>query len=256
MALGRSPARISAPAGGAVSSAAPPSSEVRISSACSPGASASSRAAGATGSRRCALLEPGGSAERPDQATSAAIEVYDQQIMALAEKYPQAGVLRQVKGVGLLTSACHVLTIGDPGRFKDSRQVAAYLLDPGSAPVGCERSPARITKSGDSMMRTLLVESAKYILRRASPVRFERREAYDLSGPPQRLQRPAGRTPTCSEPARPLHPDCGWKRGGGAPRPCQADKKGVDYPRPSHGGHAGGAPLEPVRSRVSYPSIS
>jgi len=60
------------------------------------------------------------------RSTSAAIEAYDEQITALAAKYPQAGVLRQVKGVGPVTSVCYVLTIGDPGRFKDSRQVAAY----------------------------------------------------------------------------------------------------------------------------------
>jgi transposase len=104
------------------------------------------------------------------QATNAAIEAYDLQILALAEKYPQAEVLRQVKGVGPLTSACYVLTIGDPGRFKDSRQVAAYLgLTPGQRQSGASDPQQRITKSGDSMMRTLLVECAKYILRRSSP---------------------------------------------------------------------------------------
>ena len=105
------------------------------------------------------------------KSTSAAIEEYDEQITTLAEKkYPQAGVLRQVKGVGPVTSVCFVLTIGNPGRFKDSRQVAAFLgLTPGQRQSGQSDPQQRITKSGDSMMRTLLVQSAQHILRRSSP---------------------------------------------------------------------------------------
>jgi transposase len=104
------------------------------------------------------------------RSTSAAIEAYDEQLTALAAKYPQAGVLRQVKGVGPVTSVCFVLTIGDPGRFKDSRQVAAYLgLTPGQRQSGESNPKQRITKSGDAMLRTLLVQGAQYILRRSSP---------------------------------------------------------------------------------------
>ena len=104
------------------------------------------------------------------EATSAAIEAYDEQLTALAAKYPQAGVLRQIKGVGPVTSVCFVLTIGDPGRFKDSRQVAAYLgLTPGQRQSGESNPKQRITKSGDAMLRTLLVQGAQYILRRSSP---------------------------------------------------------------------------------------
>jgi transposase len=104
------------------------------------------------------------------RSTSESIEAYDEQITTLAEKYSQTGVLRQVKGVGAVTSTCFVLTVGDPGHFKDTRKVAAYVgLTPGQRQSGASDPRQRITKSGDRMMRTLLVQSAKYILRRSSP---------------------------------------------------------------------------------------
>lgn len=104
------------------------------------------------------------------RSTSAAIEAYDEQLAGLAKKYPQAGALRQVKGVGPITSVCYVLTIGDPKRFEDSRQVAAYLgLTPGQKQSGASDPKQRITKSGDRMLRSLLVENAQYILRAKSP---------------------------------------------------------------------------------------
>jgi len=104
------------------------------------------------------------------ESTSTAIAAYDEQLAALAEKHPQAGVLRQIAGVGPVTSVCYVLTIEDPRRFKDSRQVAAYLgLTPGQRQSGESDPKQGITKSGDRMLRTLLVQCAQYILRRSSP---------------------------------------------------------------------------------------
>ena len=41
------------------------------------------------------------------------------------ERYPETGVMRQVKGVGALTSLAFVLTVEDPGRFPKSRSVGA-----------------------------------------------------------------------------------------------------------------------------------
>jgi len=105
------------------------------------------------------------------KSTSAAIDAYDTRITALAEtKYPQTTVLKQVRGVGPITSLCFVLTVGDPGRFKDTRDVGPYLgMTPKKHQSGEKDPKLRITKSGDSMMRTLLVQSAQHLLRRSSP---------------------------------------------------------------------------------------
>jgi transposase len=82
------------------------------------------------------------------------------------EGYPQeTELLRQVAGVGALTSLTFVLTLEDPDRFKKSRAVGAYLgLVPGKDQSG-EHDPGKgISGEGDEMLRRLLVSSAHYIL--------------------------------------------------------------------------------------------
>jgi transposase len=105
------------------------------------------------------------------KSTSAAIKAYDKTIEELAEtKYPQTKVLMQVHGIGALTALCFVLTIGDPRRFKNTRDVGPFLgMTPRRRQSGDSNPKLRITKAGDSVMRTLLVQSAQYILRRSSP---------------------------------------------------------------------------------------
>lgn len=95
------------------------------------------------------------------------IRDYDRRIERVCkERYPQeTGLLRQVAGVGALTSLTFVLTLEDPDRFEKSRAVGAYLgLVPGKGQSG-ERDPGqRISAEGDEMTRRLLVGSAHYIL--------------------------------------------------------------------------------------------
>jgi len=81
------------------------------------------------------------------------------------ERYPETRRLRQIKGVGPITSLCYVLTLENPARFKSGRSVGAYLgLRPRQNDSG-DRSPQlRITKRGDAMLRRLLVNSAQYVL--------------------------------------------------------------------------------------------
>jgi transposase len=98
------------------------------------------------------------------------IAAYDEEIGKLAGKYPQVLRLQQVSGVGPITAVTYVLTIVDPNRFKDSRNVGPYLgLTPRKHQSGKSDPQLCITKSGDTMMRTLLVQCAQYILRRSSP---------------------------------------------------------------------------------------
>ena len=42
-------------------------------------------------------------------------------------RYPEARVLQQIAGVGPLISLTFILTIGDPNRFKKSREIGPYL---------------------------------------------------------------------------------------------------------------------------------
>lgn len=91
---------------------------------------------------------------------------YDRQIEELGEKdYPATKSLRQVKGVGPITSLAYVLTLDHPERFGKSRMVGPYLgLSPRVAQSGDIDPQLGITKAGNSMLRRLLVGSAQYIL--------------------------------------------------------------------------------------------
>jgi len=81
------------------------------------------------------------------------------------EKYPVATHLMEIGGVGPLTSVAFVLTLEDPGRFKKSRSVGAYLgLAPGKDQSGDDDPQKRITKAGDAFLRRLVVNASHYIM--------------------------------------------------------------------------------------------
>jgi transposase len=100
------------------------------------------------------------------EALSDCIKVYDERIEKLAtEKYAHTELLRQVKGVGPLTSLAYVLTLENPERFAKSRDVGPYLgLVPKQEDSGESQPQLGISKAGDEMVRRLLVGSAHYIL--------------------------------------------------------------------------------------------
>jgi len=96
------------------------------------------------------------------------IKKYDVEVRRMCRQaYPETEMLQQANGVGELTSLAYVLTIDNPGRFAKSRDVGPYLgLVPRQYDSGDSRPQLRITKTGDRMMRQLLVQSAQYILGR------------------------------------------------------------------------------------------
>jgi transposase len=103
--------------------------------------------------------------EQIEQVTTKLREL-DRQLEQLAEReYPETRRLRQVTGVGPLTSLCFVLTLETPQRFAKSRSVGAYLgLCPRRRDSGEQHPELRITKAGDSFLRQLLIQCAHYIL--------------------------------------------------------------------------------------------
>lgn len=104
-------------------------------------------------------------------ALAAQIKRYDAQVDLLcSNEFPETELLRQVSGVGPLVALSFVVAIGDPNRFRDSRDVGAYVgLAPRSYQSGNSDPDLRISKHGDRDLRTLLVSAAAYILRRSSP---------------------------------------------------------------------------------------
>lgn len=97
---------------------------------------------------------------------TAVIKKYDKAISKKAsEQYPETMLLQQVNGVGPITSLTFVLTLEKPERFRKSREVGPYLgLVPKQDDSGESSKQLRITKTGDVMLRRLLVGSAQYIL--------------------------------------------------------------------------------------------
>ena len=97
---------------------------------------------------------------------SATIKILDDRIDALCDlEHPQTKLLRQVHGVGPLTALGFVLIVGDPSRFKSARAVGSYAGLTTRRHASGERDPQlRITKAGDEMLRTLLVQAAQHIL--------------------------------------------------------------------------------------------
>lgn len=99
------------------------------------------------------------------------IHGYDAAIEELSKRsYPQTALLRQVGGVGPVTSLAYVLTIADEKRFTNRRDIGAYFgLVPRQDDSGQHTSQLRISKSGNEYLRRLLVSCAQYILGRFGP---------------------------------------------------------------------------------------
>jgi transposase len=122
---------------------------------------------------REAMPEPMRAMARPllesiEQLTDA-IRQYDRDLERIArQEHAQATErLEQVAGVGTLTALAVVLAVEDPARFKDGRQMAAYLgLVPRLAQSGQQDPRMGISKEGDRYARRLLVSAAHYVLER------------------------------------------------------------------------------------------
>jgi transposase len=96
------------------------------------------------------------------------IAAYAAQIVAQAREYPSAQRLQGIAGIGPLTAAAVVATVGQPQEFRNGRQFAAWLgLVPKQHSTGGKTRLGRITRRGDAYLRTLLILGAKSALQAA-----------------------------------------------------------------------------------------
>jgi transposase len=100
---------------------------------------------------------------------NAQIEGMDKQVEKLGAKYPEIGLLRTVPGVGPIVAAAYVLTLDRPDTASNRSAGAFVGLRPGQSQSGDSDPQRRISKTGDSCLRSLLVQSAQYILGRFGP---------------------------------------------------------------------------------------
>jgi transposase len=90
------------------------------------------------------------------------IKELDQAVIREAESRPAAVCLMQQPGVGPVTSLAFVLTVGPVSRFANSKKLVSYLgLNPSEESSGGRQRLGAISKQGNTMMRSLLVEAAQ-----------------------------------------------------------------------------------------------
>jgi transposase len=90
----------------------------------------------------------------------------DAAVQKAAEENTQAKLLMTQPGVGPNTALAFVLTIGDVRRFRRGKQIASYLgLIPREESSGGRQKLGAISKQGNRMLRSLLVEAAQIAVR-------------------------------------------------------------------------------------------
>jgi transposase len=90
----------------------------------------------------------------------ASLKEFDQAVAEQAEQSEAAVLLMTHPGVGPVTSLAFVLTLGPVERFARSKQVVSYLgLNPREHSSGGRQRLGSISKQGNPMMRSLLVEA-------------------------------------------------------------------------------------------------
>lgn len=84
---------------------------------------------------------------------------------AATKRYPATAKLRQVNGVGPVTSMAFVLTMFNPHRFKKSSHVGSWVgLAPKKRESGDSDPQLKVTREGNPFLRRLLISAAHYII--------------------------------------------------------------------------------------------
>jgi transposase len=93
------------------------------------------------------------------------IAEYDQHIKVMAQSDERGRQLMAMPGIGPTTASALLASIGNGHDFKCGRQVSAWLgLVPGQYSSGGKQRLGRITKTGDSYLRCLLILGARAVL--------------------------------------------------------------------------------------------
>lgn len=94
--------------------------------------------------------------ELSDRLKAAIVELVPQWTLA-----PVVAAVQALRGVSILVAATVVAEVGNFGRFQSPRQLMAYLgLNPSEHSSGATIKRGAITKTGNSLARTCLVEAA------------------------------------------------------------------------------------------------
>lgn len=93
------------------------------------------------------------------------IALYDKLITQAIKDDRAAQLLQTIPGVGPVTTAAYLASMGNPETFDQAREAGAYFgLVPRQDQSGQNDKQMRISKEGNAVVRRLLVTSAHYIL--------------------------------------------------------------------------------------------
>lgn len=108
-----------------------------------------------------------GSVLRQMNGLEAEIQAIEAEIARRVHTVPEVRQLLTMTNVGLVGAAIIWASLGDPHRFTDPKQVGRYAgLDPSFIQSGEELRRGRISKNGNPLLRTVLVEVALGMARR------------------------------------------------------------------------------------------
>jgi transposase len=93
----------------------------------------------------------------------------EERITEHARQDPRAKMAAQLLGIGPITASAVVASVGDFKQFKSAKQFGGWMgLAPSQNSSGGKASLGRITKRGDTYLRTLLIQGAKSAVMTAS----------------------------------------------------------------------------------------
>ena len=106
------------------------------------------------------------------EAVRESIRAYDRMLETYAREHfgKETDLLQTIPGCGLITACAFVAHVGDPARFEKARSAGPnFGLTPAQDQSSEKDAPKRISKTGSSQVRHLLMTAANYILRDSSP---------------------------------------------------------------------------------------
>lgn len=93
---------------------------------------------------------------------------YDAQLRRIARRHPVCRRLLTIPGIGPVTATALVALVGDAGRFRNGRQMSAWLgIVPRKDGTGGKTRLLGISKRGDRYLRTLLIHGARSVVQAA-----------------------------------------------------------------------------------------
>jgi transposase len=98
------------------------------------------------------------------------IKRLDDEIKRIAARYPQVERLRAICGVGPIIALAFLLSLGEPKRFKRSRDVGPFFgLTPRIFQTGRTDLQLPIARTGNPFVRRHMIQAAQCVLREKSP---------------------------------------------------------------------------------------